>query len=378
MQRVLIFLVAFLAIVACNGVPGADDAPDFSRNEGIRRVSDAPQAEWQVVVDEVMDSLTWPVVMRGNTNMVSLIRRNPDRVTILGLGWRGKVFADRPFRIAPEVQWPLRRSMARPVDLVDFDSVGALWVLDGDSSRVVAEGVGGYQGTIGVFRDSVAIASGDENVVTESRGGCRVDPGKLVLLSSADSSLLIEVDVRTFAEIRRMSAGAIDSSMQHNAGALRFAGSSIGPCVLWSPQGTVFAAWQRGAWQRVPRIKDETSETTARAVADSSRGTDILSATSFPGVLVFLAGAKGEVQGRLLDIYRPNGTYAETLRLPEPAMLIAGAGQRLILLSTKDNKWFLTSMVLPSRYRARRVEDIPDAVVTTGVPFDSSSSKPHN
>ncbi len=320
------------------------------------------QPEWEVsITGTVGEGDRSPVLsFRAGYGIATLLQDAPlrkwafitgdtTRSSLWGAG--SYVRADEPF--VPG--WP---KQGLPSDIVTVDEESFSWFLDRTTGRIIAEDVGGYRHSITRLR-----------VDGEVRTACAVN-GHVAFLDTAHPNAVQLQSLEPPFGVRSLPiAQRLLSSDVKKRDVLRFGGSPDGPCVLRSAHlPGVLVVSDSAVVALGPFVAGiESSEGPhaswrSRLASILGRGRDervvnALDATSFPGGVAVLFAGRSPEAGRVIDLYAESGSYLGTIHLAHRALRIAGAGQRIVVLSRRDERSYLTSYVLPPQARKSELVD---------------------
>ena len=353
-RPVLAAVALCLTMVSCS--PNEHDFPDPWATRQVlpgeaRVLGPVAHAEWEREVTSTVGATSPVLALRAGYGIVTLLQDAPLAKWMFTLADTGRVSAGGSIgRSEPFV--PGRPRMGQPSDIVTVDEDGASWFLDPRTGRIIRQDVGGYRHLVGRLR-----AEGD--VLT----ACALN-GRVVFLDSGrPTEVLVQSLDPPFVTRALPGATQFMSAIDAERAQLRFGGSATGVCVLRSPYlpGVLLvsdsAVVALGPFiEPTGRVRDKEDRSRAPLLSDfgDGRGPRVvgaLDATSFPGGVAVLFEGRSQDAGRVIDLYAEAGSYLGTIRLPHRARRIAGTGHRIIVLSTRNDRSYLASYVLPLEAR---------------------------
>lgn len=333
-------------VLAC----GRFGAPISEQGHRTAQVLVTPNQEWEVPEHEI--ERRFP---RGR------------QLQVLGFGSGGGItalvtqiprrgytfFYDSPsrgFDVGRDLGWSPHQGVSRlttttPSSIVGVTVDGFVLILDQNTSAVGVWGAGGGRLLIAGVLDSLS----------KVQAACAPDARTVIFLESASRDT---VRFQSLGQAGDRVGGTVLSA-NGNANApwetATLTGLMGAGCVLWAP-----------SWREVVPIPDTTLGA-PWVLRWSSRRPPMLSRivhwfhgsrqpapvitrdiTVFPGGIAVLPS-----DGKAIDLYSfADGRYLETLALPRPALRIAGAPNRLFVLSQAQDSILLASYTLPLNARA--------------------------
>lgn len=377
-----------LTMVACSPSEHASPDPWATRRvlPGESRVpGPIAEPEWEREITSTIGFTSPALALRAGHGIVTLLQDAPLAKWMFTLADSGRVSAGGSIgRSEPFV--PGRPRMGQPSDIVAVDEDGASWFLEPGTGRIVRQDVGGYRHLVGRLR-----AEG------EVRTACALN-GRVVFLDSGrPTEVLIQSLDPPFVTRALRGATHLMNGTDAERAQLRFGGSATGVCVLHSPylpgvllvsDSAVVALGPFIEPTGTVRGKEDRSRAPFASGFGVGRGPHVvgaLDATSFPGGVAVLFEGRSQDAGRVIDLYAEAGPYLGTIRLPHRARRIAGIGHRIIVLSTRNDRSYLASYVLPPQARSARFGGEPSVPAprppagSSALPADSvaaSSTRP--
>ncbi|MGQ0647912.1 MAG: hypothetical protein ACT4P7_10095 [Gemmatimonadaceae bacterium] len=241
-------------------------------------------------------------------------------------------------------------SLGSPVDIALVTDSTA-WFVDASRGRIVSQNLGGLRQEIVTLRDANTVR----------RAG------------ALDEDLVVFFDDSAgVAHVQRLSGGPTTRlRLPDDVGALgdpwndwSLSGSLSSPCVMFSPFSPTVLVMSRdtllridlasaplgdrrvdrqGAWRRLAlRLRGPSREMVGP-----------LDVTAFPTGIAALSRVGGDSAGMTIDLFDLRGEYQRSLVLSRPALRIAGALNRLYVLSQMQDSAMFASYPLPLVLRSK-------------------------
>lgn len=310
----------------------------------------APHREWEVSEREIE---RWvprgqqlnPVGFGSGGDITALVTENPRKGYLFEYtsptrpltGGRGHGYGPRSIPDAPDAK--------TPTSVVGVTGDGFALFLDQHTAAVGAWDIGGIRLLIVTKLDSTPVV----------QTACAPDAHTITFLESSHRDTILFRSLDGLADRRLDIGSSLADSSRAPWTTATLTGLLGAGCVLWGPNwsglipvtdSTVGPPWPL-------RWSSAYISTFSRMVNWISRSPPAAitrDVTVFPGGIAVLPA-----DGKAIDLYSfHGGRYLETLVLPRPALRIAGAPNRLFVLSQAQDTILLASYVLPQNARDLR------------------------
>lgn len=335
-----------LLVLLHGGCAGSGVRPQALDVEVPMRVGYAVASDWSRNITPLVSPTAVPVAFGSGHGVVTLAQRNPCRRVILQAGDTTQLFSRRV--CPPDGADTFPRPQPGPiVDVVYVAPRGVPWYLDHGRRLVLWENVSAGRGVIARLRARGNVSS-----------ACSTDGQWIVYLDSLQPGILLfqEIDGREPLRVVIHDEEFAALSAERWEG-LQLRGAPGAPCILFGHHMRRFAIVWNDSLIRTADLHEPVSFMPARWRPGSTRwwpfprpGSPVPGALDVAshgdGIAVLHHGATG-LGGRLIDLYDHSGRYRETMILPDRATRITALYQRLLVLSEREEAWWLSAYPLP-------------------------------